>query len=359
MESKGVIEWPCVMTHSCGTLTISRIRMGMHSTTSIMSTTMHVAPASIAQPPEYHHAISDGFRVSFIARTSGEIYEHSVGDTDVPELCSGDISIGANAFMKLIQEKQETILIAHNKTIVSWKIQLASTLTCMIRLDLDRTIATKGSMEVLEVRLRSHATRITDLELQVTDLRNSMSHILEVLMAQVVGTKGHLLIAELGLAGGKISNKFTILPCEAQSGISHVWTALPHPADINACAILRSLFSAGLDPNMRNIAPDQMGGIDEYVTNGKAVSRNETILHYYVMRLCQWNAEVGGTYTAKIFAELIQHGADPRLVDNRGDNVVAWFRRSEKILHTRFAHNPTDLNTAKQILTDVRTILGS
>lgn len=359
MDSKEVAEWPSITIHDSGTLTISRIQMGVISSSSIAQPAIvHISTPTSVSPPNYDHAVCDGFRISFSERSTGETYENYVGDTNVSNLCSGGISIGAEAFARLIHEKTEQVVVAHDKALVSWTLQLTHTLVCLVRLDLDRIIATKGTTEVLEVRLRSQATRITDLEVQVSYLKTSMEKVLDVLIAHTLGISKYTLIAELGLAGGKMSNKFVSLPCPSISGLSYIWGALPEPSSTNAVEILQSLFSVGFDPNTRNNAPYLQSGDNEYKEKeGKSVCRNETVLHYYAGRLKEWHAHNEIPSHTLIFTELLGHGADPKLVDNRGDNVLAWFKRSEKILVTRYAHEAATVGILKSMLSEIEKML--
>lgn len=140
-------DYPVVRTYASGVLTISRVCVGS---------------AAAADS-------SDGFHASFTART-GELYETTLKDEDVGEICSGDMILGSVAFARLLHNGTERITVARDQVVVAWNFQIMLTLNCAVHLVLDRIAP--GTPAALEARLRAQASRIAELETRITELTN-------------------------------------------------------------------------------------------------------------------------------------------------------------------------------------------
>jgi hypothetical protein len=160
-----------------------------------------------------------------------------------------------------------------------------------------------------------------------------------ILMAHAVGcTEPYHDMKTLGAMGGAIG-----LPKaddETKLCAAIYEHRLPDIADPAAAQKLQRLLNAGLDPNTRNPTILPHSYARERYNVSWYIARNETILHYYAALL---DANAIGRFqdpdiVIDLFVQLLKHGANIELVDDRGDTPLMWLNRADAHFLASAAH---------------------
>lgn len=345
-ETPTAPEWPIVRMHDSGALTVSRVCVGQVCLELS-------SPAAASSPPAYAHAVCDGFHASFTARASGEIYETTLKDEGVGELCSGDMIIGSTAFARMLRDGTGTVLVARDQIVVAWKLQAMPTLGCTVQLVLDRVAATEGTVAVLEVRLRAQAGRIAELETQVTELKTSMARVVDMMLTLL--TTGTVTVSQVVAL-----REHNQVPRSIHASHTTIeFNKLPGFTDLDT---LQQLLNRGLDPNMRNKSTTNVH------LNGTAapVYCGETPMHHYAALLGQlWYNTEHSVTIVETFVLLIACGADIGLVDAQGNLPLFWLDRTETdfnkthaiLTYAYVGEQLRKVTIAKQVFATVRSLL--
>jgi hypothetical protein len=354
-DKTAAAEWPLIYTGDDGTLTITRMQMrtGQHNSAGTRS----------AAPPNYDLAVCDGFWASFTARATGEVYERSIADADVAELLpSSAANLSAELVAEIMSDGQPNTSVTLEAVYAVWPFQLTKRRAAAIEMRMPRAASGGSATGALDSALRACTGRVAELEAQVGSLKTSMSRVLDVLMARVVGVDAqYQMIEQLGLAGGQVWNDLTMAPLATGHPSTWCWAVIPRVTAPDGVERLKSLFMAGLDPDMRaaGVSFYSITHSREYKDWGstKLVPRNETILQYYVGTLdYDWTPHVDEFIRANI-RTLIRGGADSELTDNRGDDARAWLDRAEKALLLR-PMIAADVYAAERTMAYIRGLLS-